>query len=687
MSAPNKSYDPVEVAALAPEEVERVTDEALAAIAAAADLDALKAAQLAHAGDRAPLALANAEIGALPPAARAEAGKRVGAARGAIRTALADRQAELEAERDTPGADRGGRRRHAAVGPAARAAPGTRSPPSPSGSSTSSSAWATRSPRAPRSRPSGSTSTRSTSRPTTPRARLQDTLFVAGPDGADAVRGGAAHPHLAGADPRHAQPAAAALRGLPGPVLRTDALDATHTPVFNQIECLAVDEGLTMADLRGTTTRSSTPCSARACAPGCGRTSSRSPSRPPRCPWSASSAAAPPSRPGRDPCRTCCSEGWIELGGCGMVNPRVLTACGIDPERYSGFAFGFGIERMLMFRHGVATCETSSRVTSASPFRSGWRSDARPAFLAAGVRRPARRSRPAATWPTRLTACGLEVETRRAASAQDITGVVVGEVLDDRGADRVQEADPLLPGRRRADGQRARTSSAARATSRSATRSRGAARRGAARRVPDRRAQDLRPHLRGHDLLGPRARHRRRPRRHHRAAAGRAAGADASSCCGPARRGAGHRRHRRPRLLPVGARHRPGAGHRLRPAAHATRRAGLPADADACRPTVYPASIADPAGCDRFAARRCAASTPARRRRSGCSDRLQKAGMRPRLADRRHHQLRDAGARPAAARLRPRPAHGPITVRRAAAGREADHPGRRRPRPSTPRTC
>ncbi len=53
------------------------------------------------------------------------------------------------------------------------------------------------------------------------------------------------------------------------------------------------------------------------------------------------------------PCRTCSSEGWIELGGCGMVNPRVLTACGVDPERYSGFAFGFGIERMLMFRHNI----------------------------------------------------------------------------------------------------------------------------------------------------------------------------------------------------------------------------------------------------------------------------------------------------------------------------------------------
>jgi phenylalanyl-tRNA synthetase alpha chain len=54
------------------------------------------------------------------------------------------------------------------------------------------------------------------------------------------------------------------------------------------------------------------------------------------------------------PCRTCSSEGWIEWGGCGMVNPRVLTACGIDPDRYTGFAFGMGIERSLMFRNDVA---------------------------------------------------------------------------------------------------------------------------------------------------------------------------------------------------------------------------------------------------------------------------------------------------------------------------------------------
>lgn len=100
MSAPNKSYDPVEVEALKPEEIERMRDEALAAFASAGDLDELREAKTAHMGDRSPLALANREIGALPPQAKAEAGKRVGQARGAVNKAFGARTVELEAERD-----------------------------------------------------------------------------------------------------------------------------------------------------------------------------------------------------------------------------------------------------------------------------------------------------------------------------------------------------------------------------------------------------------------------------------------------------------------------------------------------------------------------------------------------------------------------------------------------------------
>src|SRR6185436_5405421 len=98
MSGPNSDYDPVEVTPLQPEQVAAMRDEALAAIAAATDLAALKQARLDHAGDRSPLALANREIGALPPQARKEAGQRVGQARAAVNKALAARQEVLEAE-------------------------------------------------------------------------------------------------------------------------------------------------------------------------------------------------------------------------------------------------------------------------------------------------------------------------------------------------------------------------------------------------------------------------------------------------------------------------------------------------------------------------------------------------------------------------------------------------------------
>src|ERR1700734_2385129 len=100
MSAPNKNYDPVEVTALTADEVERAAQAAQAAIAAAQTLDELKEARLAHDGDRAPLSVARAEIGALPPQARADAGRRVGAAKAQVRDALRQRQEQLERQRD-----------------------------------------------------------------------------------------------------------------------------------------------------------------------------------------------------------------------------------------------------------------------------------------------------------------------------------------------------------------------------------------------------------------------------------------------------------------------------------------------------------------------------------------------------------------------------------------------------------
>ncbi|MBW3621194.1 MAG: phenylalanine--tRNA ligase subunit alpha, partial [Actinobacteria bacterium] len=143
---------------------------------------------------------------------------------------------------------------------------------------------------------------------------------------------------------------------VPGRVFRADAVDATHSPVFHQVEGLLVDEGVTMADLRGTLLTF-----ARAMF-GPERDVRLRPSMFPftepsaevdvSCGFCASSRASVGDSDG-GPCRVCSGTGWIEILGSGMVDPAVLAACGIDPDRYSGFAFGVGAERVAMLRHGV----------------------------------------------------------------------------------------------------------------------------------------------------------------------------------------------------------------------------------------------------------------------------------------------------------------------------------------------
>jgi phenylalanyl-tRNA synthetase alpha chain len=125
----------------------------------------------------------------------------------------------------------------------------------------------------------------------------------------------------------------------PGRTFRTDALDATHTPVFHQVEGLAVDRGITMAHLKGTLD---------AFARAMFGPASRTRLRPSFFPFTEPSAEVDvwfPEKKG--------GAGWVEWGGCGMVNPNVLRACGIDPEVHSGFAFGMGLERTLQFRNGI----------------------------------------------------------------------------------------------------------------------------------------------------------------------------------------------------------------------------------------------------------------------------------------------------------------------------------------------
>ncbi len=125
----------------------------------------------------------------------------------------------------------------------------------------------------------------------------------------------------------------------PGRVYRDDALDATHTPVFHQVEGLAVDRGLTMAHLKGTLDHL-----ARAMFGADSKTRLR-PSFFPFTEPSAEMDVYFPDKKG--------GAGWVEWGGCGMVDPDVLIACGLDPDEYSGFAFGIGVERTLQFRNSV----------------------------------------------------------------------------------------------------------------------------------------------------------------------------------------------------------------------------------------------------------------------------------------------------------------------------------------------
>jgi phenylalanyl-tRNA synthetase alpha chain len=355
MSAPNKNYDPVEVTALSAEAVESATTAALDAIAAAKTLDELKDARLAHAADRAPLFAARAEIGALPPEARAAAGRRVGTAIARVTNAIKDRQEQLGRERDeqvlvTERVD--------VTLPFDRAPSGARHPVSMIADRLCDVfvAMGYEVAEGPEVEAEWYNFDALNFLPDHPAREMQDTLFVAPPDGSPAgTRSGLVlRTHTSPVQIRSLLSRPLPLYVVsPGKVYRNEALDATHLPVFYQIEGLAVDEGLTIADLRG---------AIQAFVDALFGAGLKTRLRPDYFPFTEPSGdvsmechvcRGESAKPGADPCRVCRSQGWIEIAGCGMVNPRVLVACGIDPDRYSGFAFGLGIERALMLAHGI----------------------------------------------------------------------------------------------------------------------------------------------------------------------------------------------------------------------------------------------------------------------------------------------------------------------------------------------
>jgi phenylalanyl-tRNA synthetase alpha chain len=319
---------------ITPEAVEAAVDAALAAIDAAASTADLKAARAAHSGEGSTLARLNARLRDVAPENKAQFGKLVGQARGRVNQALAAREAAL-VEAETAAQLEAERLDITALPQRARV--GARHP----------------------------------------LTLLQDQVadifvgmsweIVEGPElehewyNFDALNLDADHPARQMQDTFYVDPVARHLllrtqtspvqmRSLltrdlpiyivsPGRVYRTDEFDATHLPVFSQFEGLVVDKGITMAHLRGTLDHV-----ARQLFGAEAKTRMRANYFPFTEPSAEFDLWHPTFKGGAR---------WIEWGGCGMVNPNVLRAAGVDPEVYSGFAFGMGFERTLMFRSDV----------------------------------------------------------------------------------------------------------------------------------------------------------------------------------------------------------------------------------------------------------------------------------------------------------------------------------------------
>ena len=310
-------------------EVDRIKSEAIAAITAASSLDQLREVKIAHVGDRSPIARLNQGLGQLPVEDRAAMGKVIGTARANINQAFDDQEKLLTAERDS---------KVLIEERVDVTLPTNRNP-------------------------------RGALHPLTILSHEISDLFVGmgytvqeGPElesswlNFDALNIPADHPARTMQDTFFIEPLSSGLvmrthtspvqiRTMlenelpiyvicPGRTYRADELDATHTPVFNQVEGLVIDKGITMAHLKGTLDH----FAAKMFGPG---VTTRI--RPSFFPFTEPSAEVDFFYDGR----------WIEWGGCGMVNRKVLQACGVDTDLYTGFAFGMGLERTLMVRHGI----------------------------------------------------------------------------------------------------------------------------------------------------------------------------------------------------------------------------------------------------------------------------------------------------------------------------------------------
>ncbi|WP_448852517.1 phenylalanine--tRNA ligase subunit alpha [Corynebacterium sp. 335C] len=320
---------------LSEEALAAAADAALAAFAAATDPEELAEARRAHLGDAAPIPQARRALGSIPKAERKDAGRRVNMARGRVEKAHAERAAVLEAEAverrlaaervdvtvDTARGQRGGM--HPITILSERI-----------GDIFTAMGWEIA--EGPEVEAEYFNFDALNFLPDHPARTLQDTFHIA-PEGSLQVL----RTHTSPVQVRTMLERDLPIYVIcPGRTFRTDELDATHTPVFHQVEGLAVDKGLTMGHLRGTLDHMAKQLFGP---------ETRTRMRANYFPFTEPSAEVDvwfPNKKG--------GAGWIEWGGCGMVNPNVLRAAGIDPDEYSGFAFGMGLERTLQFRNGLS---------------------------------------------------------------------------------------------------------------------------------------------------------------------------------------------------------------------------------------------------------------------------------------------------------------------------------------------
>ena len=320
--------------ALSPEALAEAVSAARQAIALADGLEALSRVKTEYLGDRSPLALARQALGSVPKDQRADVGKRVNSARGEAQRSYDERLAALRAERDAAvlvaeGID--------VTLPSTRQPTGARHPITILADHIADTfiAMGWELAEGPEVEAEQFNFDALNFPPDHPARSEQDTFYIAPEGSRQLLR-------------THTSPVQVRTlleRELPvyiisiGRTFRTDELDATHTPVFHQVEGLAVDRGLSMAHLRGTL-----DALARAEFGPLARTRIR----PHFFPFTEPSAEVDVwfanKKGGAD---------WVEWGGCGMVHPNVLRAAGIDPDVYSGFAFGMGLERTLQFRNGI----------------------------------------------------------------------------------------------------------------------------------------------------------------------------------------------------------------------------------------------------------------------------------------------------------------------------------------------